>query len=668
MTSTEKKRLLELRSQIRRADYEYYVLDQPRLGDVEYDRLFDELLDIEARHPEWLTPDSPSQRIGHPIDSTFQPVRHAVPLLSLAKCTTREEFDAFEARSARQLGGQDGPFSYSCEPKFDGLAVELTYEDGLLTTGSTRGDGHTGENITANLRTLRSIPLTLPDKTPSPVDIRGEVVLGKTDFAKLNKARDAEGLELFANPRNAAAGSLRQLDPTITAQRPLMFFAYGVGRLNLSSLGHHSDILRQVKEWGFRVHEGFAMCTGPDEVEAYYRKWLEQRARSDWETDGIVIKLDSLHLQQELGSLSRTPRWAIAWKFPPEEMSTDIEDIVVQVGRTGVLTPVAHLRPVRVSGVEVRRATLHNATEVKRKDVKIGDTVIVRRAGDVIPEIVRTVPENRDGSERSFHMPRKCPVCRTAVVQDADAIAVRCPNMSCPAQLRERLAHFVGRGAMDIDGLGGKLVDLLLERELVADAGDLFALKREDLLELPLFADKRVDNLLAAIEDARHRPLNQIIVALGIPNVGAHTATVLSSQLGSIEALSAADIDRLSAIGDVGPIVAESIVGFFASPSTQAILDKLMQNGVVFPTAEARPEAGPLKGSTFVITGTLDGLSRSEAQSRIEQLGGRVTGSVSKSTSYLLAGLKAGSKLIRARELGVPVLSQSEWEAMISDV
>jgi DNA ligase (NAD+) len=667
MTSNDWKRLLELRSQILRADHDYYVLDQPRLNDAAYDRLFDELLDIEARHPEWLTPDSPSQRVGHATDGTFQPVRHAVPLLSLAKCTTREEFDAFETRSIRQLGGSGEPLGYSCEPKFDGLAVELTYEKGILTVGSTRGDGHTGENITANLRTLRSIPLTLPDTAPSPMDIRGEVVLGKTAFEELNRTRESEDLELFANPRNAAAGSLRQLDPTVTAGRPLVFFAYGVGRLNLPRVSCHSDILQQLKQWGFRVHDSVTVCTGPDLVEAYYDKSLAQRNGSDWETDGVVIKLDSLSLQEELGSLSRTPRWAIAWKFPPEETTTVIEDIIVQVGRTGVLTPVAHLRPVRVSGVEVRRATLHNATEIKRKDVKIGDTVIVRRAGDVIPEVVRAVPEERDGSQRSFRMPRTCPVCRTAVVSDDLAIAVRCPNIRCPAQVRERLIHFVSRGAMDIEGLGSKLVDQLVDQKLVADAGDLFALKRDLLLELPLMADKRVDNLLAAIESAKHRPLNQIIVALGIPNVGDHTATVLSSELGSLKALRAADVDRLSAIRDVGPIVAESIAGFFASEPAVALLEKMMQNGVVFPEAESRQNAGPLFGRTIVITGTLLGLSRTEAQRRIEQLGGRVTGSVSKNTSYILAGARAGSKLDRARELGVTVLSQSEWEDMISN-
>jgi DNA ligase (NAD+) len=667
MAADERKRLAELKARIRRADYEYYVLDKPSLTDAEYDRLFDELVALEKEHPDWLTPDSPSQRVGYPIDETFNPVRHAISLLSLNKCTTREEFDEFEARCRRTLGGHKGTFAYVCEPKFDGLAVELTYENRVLSIGSTRGDGSTGENVTANLRTIRSIPLELPKAGPKLVDVRGEVVLGKKAFAEVNRAREKEGEELFANPRNAAAGSVRQLDPKVTASRPLQFYAYGVGRCESVRFKAQWAVVEQLKEWGFRLHTRAGRVEGADEVQRFYESVLAVRDGSDIEMDGIVVKIDDLGLQRELGELSRSPRWAIAWKFPPQEIATVMEDVGVQVGRTGVLTPVAYLKPVRVGGVEVRRATLHNIDEIRRKGLKIGDWVIVRRAGDVIPEVVKTIEERRTGLEREFEMPAKCPVCGTPVVRGEDAVAIRCPNIACPAQVRERTYHFVARGAMDVEGMGSKIVDQLLDAKIIEDAADIFRLRKEDLLPLELMADKRAQNIIDAIEAARHRPLNQVIMALGIPNVGEHLARVLGKEFGSIDALMNADRERLTKVREVGPIVAEGIATFFEARRVRDIIRKMREFGVEFPEASRQSGPQPLLGKTFVLTGALEKYSRDDAKARIEQLGGRVTGSVSKKTDYVVAGTDSGSKLDKARELGVRVLSESDWEELLRD-
>jgi len=667
MSRAPRKRLEELRKLIRRADHDYYVLDRPTLSDVEYDLLFDEMQQIEGDHLDWITPDSPSQRVGHPVDETFQPVRHVVPMRSLAKCTTREEFDGFESRSQRQLKDLEGPFEYSCEPKFDGLAVELTYEDRVLTVASTRGDGTTGENITANMRTIRSVPLTLADDAPDIMDVRGEVVLGKRTFEDLNRTREEEGAELFANPRNAAAGSVRQLDPKVTAARPLQFFAYGTGRCEGVDAVDQAAILGHLRAWGFLIHPTVTSCRGADEVEAFYRHILSERAASDWEMDGVVVKINDLALQERLGALSRTPRWAIAWKFPPEESHTQIEDIQVQVGRTGVLTPVAHLKPVRVGGVEVRRATLHNAQELQRKDLRIGDTVVIRRAGDVIPEVVRVLPDHRTGGERTFGMPDRCPVCDTPVVQGDDAVAIRCPNLTCPAQVRERLFHFAGRRAMDIEGLGSQLIDQLVTGGLVHDPADLFSLKRDDLLPLGLMAQKRADNLLAALAEAKRRPLARVIAALGIPGVGEHTANVLARQFATIDALMDANLEQLASARDVGPIVAQCIRTFFDAAATQDMIRRMKSAGVAFPPESGPSGEQPLAGRTFVLTGTLQGVTRQEAKQRIEALGGKVTGSVSQETNYVVAGDKSGSKVDRARELDITILTQQEWEELLDD-
>lgn len=665
MKSSDQNRLETLRTRIRRADYEYYILDRPALTDEEYDRLFDELLAIEKAHPEWVTPDSPSQRVGASVETTFEPVRHAVPLLSLGKCTTPEEFAEFELRSRRTLGGYEGLFHYSCEPKFDGLAVELTYVHGVFEVGSTRGDGTTGENVTANLRTVRSIPLRLEAPAPDLVDVRGEVVLGKTAFGEVNRAREEADLELFANPRNAAAGSIRQLDPGVTAARPLQFLAYGIGRVAGNQPASQSEILALLQAWGFRVHKDIRRCAGASEVRDFYTDLLARRDDSDLEMDGIVAKVDDVKLQQELGELSRSPRWAIAWKFPPQETVTVIEEIQVQVGRTGVLTPVAHLRPVQAGGVEVRRATLHNQEEIRRKDLRIGDHVIVRRAGDVIPEVVRVLRDRRSGREIAFTMPDTCPECSTPVVQDDDAVAVRCPNLACPAQVRERIYHFASRSAMDIEGLGPKLVHQLLEQNLIADPADLFGLTAEQLLPLPLMGDRKASNILLAIDRARTRPLERIVFALGIPNVGFHTAQLLAAEFGSIDRLMDADSERLAAVREVGPVVARTVAHYFASPGTRALIKKMRALGVDFPVSERREGTLPLAGKTFVLTGTLERYTRQAAREQIETLGGRVTGSVSSKTDYIVAGTEPGSKLARARELGLTILDEYKFEELL---
>lgn len=668
MTSGGQKRLLQLREQITRADREYYQKDTPSLTDAEYDALMDELLAVEAQHPEWVTADSPSQRVGAPLDETFAPVPHPLPLLSLSKCTTREEFDAFEARIRRQLGGHSDPIEYSCEPKFDGLAVELTYEKGVLQTGSTRGDGETGENVTANLRTIRSIPLRLTERPPALVDVRGEVVLGKSAFEQLNRDREQEGLELFANPRNAAAGSVRQLDPKITASRPLFFIAYGIGRLEPGAPATQSASLALLSRWGFQIHDSIRVSKDAGAVQEYYERILGVRSNSDIEMDGIVVKVDSLRLQEQLGVLSRAPRWAVAWKFPPLEMTTVLEDIEVQVGRTGVLTPVAHLAPVRIGGVEVKRATLHNASELERKDIRVGDVVVVRRAGDVIPEVVRSLPERRTSKAAAFVWPTSCPVCGGRVVREESSVAHRCTNPACPAQRQERLSHFTSRAGLDVEGLGEKLVLELVAAGHLEDPGDLFFVTREALLELPLVGEKRAQNLLSAIAAARQRPLHQLLSALGIPNVGAHTAKVLARHFGSLERLSAAGVTDLQEIRDVGPVVAQSVADFFRSPATATLLEKFKRAGV--RTADLDPAAraeGIFSGLSFVLTGTLDGISRTDATARIEALGGRVTSSVTGKTHFVVAGADAGTKLEKAHKLGVKVLSQSEWEEMMRD-
>ncbi|MBD3298845.1 MAG: NAD-dependent DNA ligase LigA [candidate division Zixibacteria bacterium] len=650
----------DLREQLRYHSHRYYVLDDPEISDAEYDRFFDRLVELENEYPEAVTPDSPTQKVGAEPSGTFESVRHHVPMLSLDKVTQEEEFLDFHKRVVKLLSG-DEP-TYTTEPKLDGLAVELTYEDGVLVVGSTRGNGTTGENVTANLKTVGSIPLRLMcKKHPSTLDVRGEVVLGRKPFAELNRDREKKGEEPFANPRNAAAGSLRQLDPQITAARPLVFYAYGVGRYDGIDLNTQSDALDFLKECGFRVHTLVGLRKSTDDVIAAHDEIGEKRTDLDEETDGTVIKVNEFGYQNRLGAVSHHPRWAVAWKFPAQEESTTVDDIIVQVGRTGIVSPVAVLKPVRVGGVEVRRASLHNEDEVRRKDVRVGDKVIVRRAGDVIPEVVKVVSTDKKNRAKPFQFPRKCPACGAEVVREEGSAFYKCTNLACPAQVKERLAHFVSNNGVDVDGLGGKWIEQLVESETVTDPADIYFLTKDKLLEFERMGDKLAQNLLDAIDQSRHPELHQLIAALGINHVGEHIARVLASEFGTIDALAEASKEDLESVNEIGPKVAESIHQFFSLSQTKELLKKLHRGGVEFPTVTKRSAAKrPFDGMTFVVTGTLPNLKRDEAKKLIEDAGGRVTGSVSKNTDVVVVGEDPGSKYDKAQKLDITIWDEKK--------
>jgi DNA ligase (NAD+) len=651
-----------LRRRIRHHDYRYYVLDDPEISDAEYDRLFDRLVELEQQYPDLVTPDSPTRRVGAPPLDRFPAARHRVPMLSLGKTNDEEGFRDFHRR-VKQLGEiGDDQVEYVVEPKYDGLAVELVYEGGILTAGSTRGDGYTGEQVTENLRTVRSIPLKLrgaDDEVPPLLEVRGEVIMYRSDFERLNRRRAEEEEPLFANPRNAAAGSVRQLDSRVTASRPLSLFAYSVGTVRDREYRTHWEVLEDLKKLGFRINEHTRRCRRVEEVVEYYQEMERRRDDLDYEMDGIVVKVNDLELQSKLGELQRSPRWAIAWKFPAQEETTRVLDIEVNVGRTGALTPVAILEPVQVGGVTVSRATLHNEDEVHRKDVRVGDTVVVRRAGEVIPEVVSVVTSKRSGRPRTFKMPTHCPVCGAPAVRIEGEAVTRCTGLSCPAQLKENIFHFAGKWAMDIDGLGYKLIDQLVDRELIKDPADLYHLTREDLLQLDRMGEKLADNILKAIESSKEPDLDRLIMALGIRNVGEHLAAVLAGEFQSLEALQEAGREELEQVPEVGPVVAESIRAFFENEKNLHVLKKLQQGGVIFPVQPERSGPQPLAGQTYVLTGTLSGMTREEAKAAIEKLGGRVTSSVSKKTDAVIAGRDPGSKLDRAGELGIRVLDEN---------
>ncbi|GAB4320397.1 MAG: NAD-dependent DNA ligase LigA [Candidatus Zixiibacteriota bacterium] len=648
-----------LREQIRYHAHRYYVLDNPEISDAEYDRLFDRLVELERQYPDTVTADSPTQKVGAEPSGTFEPVHHHVPMLSLDKVTQKEQFLEFHNRVVRLLDG-DEP-TYTTEPKLDGLAVELTYEDGVLRVGSTRGDGRTGENVTANLKTVGSIPLRLLGKTvPRILDVRGEVVLGRKQFADLNRRREENGEEPFANPRNAAAGSLRQLDPQITASRPLVFYAYGVGRYEGIDLTTQHDALEFLKEAGFRVHRLVGLQTSTDDVIRAHEAIGEERPKLDEETDGTVIKVNEFAYQNRLGAVSHHPRWAVAWKFPAQEETTTVEDIIVQVGRTGIVSPVAVLKPVRVGGVEVRRASLHNEDELRRKDVRVGDRVIVRRAGDVIPEVVKVISTDTAKRGKPFQFPKKCPVCGAEVLREENSAFYKCTNLACPAQVKERLAHFVSKNGVDIDGLGGKWIEQLVESGTVSDPADIYFLTKDTLLQFDRMGDKLAQNLLDAIDRARHPKLHQLIAALGISHVGAHIARVLADKFGSIDAIAGASREELEQVNEIGPIVAASIHQFFSLKETRKLLEKLRQGGVEFEEVKRRTtEKRPLEGKIFVLTGTLPTLKRDEAKKLIEDAGGRVTGSVSKKTDVVVVGNDPGSKYEKALKLGLTIWDEN---------
>ena len=657
------ERVQALRAAIEEHNHRYHVLDAPLISDAEFDRLFRELQSLEAEHPELVTSDSPTQRVGAAPLPEFAAVVHATPMLSLNNAFSEEEVAAFDRRVRDGLASA-GEVQYSAEPKFDGLAVSLTYEGGVLARGATRGDGWTGEDVTANLRTVRSIPLRLHgSRWPPVIDVRGEVLLWRSDFEKMNSRQRERGEKEFVNPRNAAAGSLRQLDPRITATRPLRFCAYGIGAAAGDDLpATHSALLDRLAQWGFPVAAEHRRVSGLSGLLEYYAGIGGRRQSLPYDIDGVVYKVDDLAAQDRLGFVSRAPRFALAHKFPAEEVVTELLDISIQVGRTGALTPVARLAPVFVGGVTVTNATLHNEDEIRRKDLCIGDAVIVRRAGDVIPEVVGALPARRTAAVRQFVMPTACPVCGSRVVRQADEAVARCSGgLFCPAQRKQALLHFASRRAMDIEGLGEKLVEQLVDGAIVRTPADLYRLGLLALANLERMADKSANNLLAAIEQSKQTTLARFIYALGIRNVGEATARDLARHFGSLDSLLAADVAQLLQVPEVGPIVAESIRQFLSEPHNLEVIEQLRAAGVTWQEGEAMvASAGMVVGKVFVLTGTLPGMTREAARERIEAAGGKVSASVSTKTDFVVAGADAGSKLAKARTLGLTVIDEAQ--------
>ncbi len=663
------RRVEQLRAEIDHHDHRYHVLDDPEIADADYDRLMQELLAIEAEHPELVTQDSPSHRVGAAPLTAFGEAPHDQPMLSLANAFSEDDLCEFDRRVRKGLGSEE-EVAYVAEPKLDGLSLNLRYERGRLVVGATRGDGRVGEDIPANVRTIRTIPLRLKtDDPPERLEVRGEVVFRRGDFERLNAERLGAGEKTFANPRNAPAGSLRQLDPRLTARRPLTFFTFGTGAVSGPLGESHHEVLRRLREWGFRVNPEVKAVAGVEECLDYHRDLLARRDDLDYEIDGIVYKVDDLAARERLGFTSRAPRWAIAHKLPAREATTVVEDILASVGRTGAITPVAALRPVAVGGVTVARATLHNLDEVHRKDVRVGDTVMVRRAGDVIPEVVGVVLANRPVDARPWAMPERCPICGAEVIRLEDEAVHRCTGgLFCPAQQTGEIIHFVSRHAMDIDGLGEKLVEQFVATGLVKTVVDLFRLQREQLTGLERMGDKSADNLLAALARARQTTLPRFLYALGISHVGVVTARTLAEHFGELEPLMNADEETLTEAPDVGPVVASSLVHFFAQDANGEVIAGLREAGVCWEPIELPPrEAQPLAGKVSVLTGMLPELTRDDARVLIEARGGKVTGSVSRKTDYVVSGESPGSKLDKARKLEVPVLDEDGLRGLLED-
>ena len=661
-----KKRLEELKEQIRENDYQYYVLDDPKISDYEYDKLMQELLDIEKAHPELLTADSPSQRVGGEALSEFPPYTHRNPLLSLGNSYNEEDLREFDRRVKSDLGVDT--VEYVVEYKIDGLSVALSYENGVLVTGATRGDGYIGENVTNNIRTVKNIPLKLR-KTETLMEARGEVYLPRAAFERLNKQREENGEPLFANPRNAAAGSLRQLNPKIAAERDLRAIIYNLLYLEgADSPQSQSECLKYLHEQGFTVSEPL-VSSDIDEIVEYCRKKGERRHELDYDIDGMVVKVNSIAYQEQLGYRARNPRWAIAYKFPPEQQRTKLKDITVQVGRTGVVTPVAQLEPVFLAGSTISRATLHNEDYIAQKEIMIGDTVIIEKAGEVIPAVVAVDKTKRDGNERAFAFPDLCPECGTPLIRLEGEAAVRCPNtLHCPAQVREGIIHFASRDGMNIDGLGPAVINQLYQAELIHDSADLYYLTREELLTIERMGEKSADNLLKSLEKSKNCSLAALIFSLGIPLVGLTVAKILAKEFGSIEKLKQASYDDLVAIDAVGTKIAQSITEYFAQESNSDFLARLEQAGIMMQeehTEKQTKEA--FAGKTFVLTGTMVAMDRKTAQEKIESLGGKASSSVSKKTNYVVAGENAGSKLTKAEELGITILSEDEFLRLLEE-
>jgi len=679
---SQQERADALRELLHHHAHRYYVLDDPELPDAEYDKLFRELQELEAAHPELLTPDSPTRRVGAKALEGFAKVRHKVPMLSIRTETDIEASGArnFDARVRRELGLAEGapPIEYVTELKFDGLALNLRYEHGVLVQAATRGDGEIGEDVTQNIRTIGQIPLRLPADAPPVLEVRGEVYMRRDDFERLNEqqrekiAKGAKGEKTFVNPRNAAAGAVRQLDPAIARQRPLSFFAYGFGELSPPEQGGpafqtHFESLLALRSWGFPMSDRTQVATGADELVAFHRAVGSERDALPFDIDGVVYKVNSLALQRQLGFVSREPRWAVAHKYPAQEQITTVESIDVYVGRTGKLTPVARLQPVFVGGVTVTNATLHNEDEARRKDVRVGDTVIVRRAGDVIPEVVAVVPEKRLHESQVFTMPRKCPVCGSEAVREEGEADYRCTGgLFCGAQRKQAILHFAQRRALDIEGLGEKLVDQMVDGNVIKTLPDLYRLGLVALSSLERMADKSAQNVLAALEKSKQTTLPRFLYGLGIRHVGETTAKDLARHFGKLDAIMDASVEQLLEVPDVGPVVAESVHTFFGQPHNREVVEQLRACGVTWEESEPQARAPkPLSGKTVVLTGTLPTLTREDAKEMLEAAGAKVAGSVSKKTSYVVAGAEAGSKLDKARELGVPVLDENGLKELL---
>jgi DNA ligase (NAD+) len=657
------KRAKELREAIDYHAYRYYVLDDPELADAEYDALVTELMEIEADYPDLVTPDSPTQRVGAPPSDMFAPVEHRSPMMSLDNCFSLEELLAWGKRVERAIGTAG---SFVTELKMDGVAVNLIYEDGTFVKGATRGDGRVGEDITGNLKTIRAVPLKLRGDYPKIIEVRGEVYMRTDDFEKLNERLGEEGHKTFANPRNAAAGSLRQKDPKVTDERHLSLVCHGIGYVEGKRYRSHSEILEGIREYGLRTNSENRRVETLDEVHAFCTHWEEHRHDVPYEIDGVVVKVDSIGQQEELGYTSKAPRWAIAYKFPPEERTTLLNDIFASVGRTGVVTPFASLETVFVGGVNITTATLHNEDEVARKDVRPGDTVIVRRAGDVIPEVVGPVLTKRKKGTRRWKMPKKCPSCGAELVRAEGEAATRCLNIyDCSAQRRERIFHFASRGGMDIEGLGYQTIIALIERVRLKDVSDIYFLTEKDFEDIEGFGEKSIHNLLSSVDESRRRPLVNLLRALGIPHVGYRAAEVLAQEVGSLEKLETMAVEELEAIEGIGPIIAEAIAAFFQEKRNREVLERLRAGGVA-PAPPAAKKKGPLSGRSFVLTGGLESLSRDEATRAIEERGGKVTSSVSKKTDYVVVGDNPGTKYDKALQLGIETLDEEAFTKLLA--
>jgi len=662
------KRAAELRILLDRYNYRYHALDDPEVPDAEYDRLMVELRGIEDRHPELITPDSPTQRVGAAPVAAFGTVRHRIPMLSLDNAFSETEVRDFDRRIRERIES-DKPLAYSAEPKLDGLAVSALYENGVFVQGATRGDGETGEDVTLNLKTIAALPLRLRTKEPPRLlEVRGEVFMPLRGFKRFNEESAARGEKPYVNPRNAAAGSLRQLDPRMTAARPLDLFIYGVGRVDGGDLPtRQGEMLKLLRGWGFKVCPQARVVDSIEGCLAYFHEIGAMRSALPYQIDGVVYKIDDIEMQRELGFVSRAPRWAIAHKFPAEEALTTVNGIEFQVGRTGALTPVARLEPVFVGGVTVSNATLHNMDELGRKDVRVGDTVVIRRAGDVIPEVVRILPERRPEGAVAVELPAACPVCGSPVEREADQAVARCTGgRNCAAQRREEIKHFASRRALDIQGLGDKLIDQLVERDWVRTPADLFGLDAARLATLDRMGEKSAQKLYAAITAAKDTSLPRFLYALGIRDVGEATALALAMHFGGVTALRAAGLEEIQKVPDVGPVVAGNVAAYFGDPDNRAIVDRLVAQGIHWPEINRTSSGDALSGKTFVLTGTLAGMTRDAAQAAITSLGGKVSGSVSKKTHYVVAGTEAGSKLAKAQELGIPVLDEAGLRELLN--